>query len=239
MSCAWASEVDQVRRDEWNAHERSHTKTGKWIKGTRWSLLKSPAKQTIGQLALLHEVQQANQPLYRAFLLKEELRVLYQLEDPALAPEHLDAWLAWATRSRLDPFIKIAPTIRRHRNGILKQLRLPLSRPPDRPGLPLLQPHRHPPPNMTSTHKPTGAPILSESGRDCALLLVLAFSVVVHVALWRPAGGDAISRRVASPSLRRTGLRRTVQAPPDRTLVRCPMGVSEPRRLLAGAPPGV
>ena len=31
--------VDQVRREEWNAHERSHTKTGKWIKGTRWSLL--------------------------------------------------------------------------------------------------------------------------------------------------------------------------------------------------------
>jgi len=27
--------VDQVRRDEWNAHDRSHTKAGKWIKGTR------------------------------------------------------------------------------------------------------------------------------------------------------------------------------------------------------------
>ena len=38
--------VDQVRRDEWNAHERSHTKAGKWIKGTRWSLPKSPGEQT-------------------------------------------------------------------------------------------------------------------------------------------------------------------------------------------------
>jgi transposase len=97
--------VDQVRRDEWNAHERSHTPKGKWIKGTRWSLLKSPQKQTVGQLALLHEVQQANKPLYRAFLLKEELRVLYQLEHPALAPAHLNAWLAWASRSKLDPFV--------------------------------------------------------------------------------------------------------------------------------------
>ncbi len=119
--------VDQVRRDEWNAHERSHTKTGKWIKGTRWSLLKSPEKQSIGQLALLGEVQQANKPLYRAFLLKEELRVLYQLEDPALAPEHLDAWLSWASRSRLDPFVKLARTIRRHRDGILAAIRLGLS----------------------------------------------------------------------------------------------------------------
>jgi transposase len=30
--------VDQVRRDEWNAHDRSHTRKGRWIKGTRWSL---------------------------------------------------------------------------------------------------------------------------------------------------------------------------------------------------------
>ncbi|MCA1701533.1 MAG: ISL3 family transposase, partial [Actinobacteria bacterium] len=71
--------VDQVRRDEWNAHDRSHTPKGKWIKGTRWSLLKSPDKQSIPQLALLGEVQQANKPMFRAFLLKEELRLLYAL----------------------------------------------------------------------------------------------------------------------------------------------------------------
>ena len=119
--------VDQVRRDEWNAHDRSHTQAGKWIKGTRWSLLKSPAKQTPDQLAKLGEVQQANRPLYRAFLLKEELRLLYQLEDPALAPAHLDSWLSWASRSRLEPFTKLARTIRRHRDGILNAIRLGLT----------------------------------------------------------------------------------------------------------------
>ena len=119
--------VDQVRRDEWNAHERSHTATGKWIKRTRWSLLKAPEKQTTDQLAKLGEVQQANKPLYRAFLLKEELRLLYQLEDPTLAPEHLDAWLTWASRSKLGPFVKLARTIRRHRDGILAAIRLGLN----------------------------------------------------------------------------------------------------------------
>jgi transposase len=118
--------VDQVRRDEWNAHDRSHTKAGKWIKGTRWSLLKSPEKQTIDQLAKLGEVQQANKPLYRAFLLKEELRLLYHLDDPTLAPEHLDAWLTWASRSRLEPFTRLARTIRRYRTGILNAIRLGL-----------------------------------------------------------------------------------------------------------------
>jgi transposase len=119
--------VDQVRRDEWNAHERSHTAKGRWIKGTRWSLLKAPEKQSVPQLALLGEVSQANKALYRAFLLKEELRLLYQLDDPQLAPAHLDAWLAWASRSRLAPFIRLARTIRRHRTGILAAIRLGLS----------------------------------------------------------------------------------------------------------------
>jgi transposase len=119
--------VDQVRRDEWNAHDRSHTPKGKWIKGTRWSLLKSPDKQSIPQIALLGEVAHANKAMFRAFLLKEELRLLYALEDPVLAPAHLDAWLAWASRSRLEPFVKLARTIRRHREGILAAIRLGLS----------------------------------------------------------------------------------------------------------------
>ena len=119
--------TDQVRRDEWNAHERSHTATGRWVKNTRWSLLKAPERQTIGQLATLWEVQQANSRLYRAFLLREELRLLYHLDDPRLAPAHLDAWLAWASRSRLKPFVRLARTLREHRDGILAAIRLGLS----------------------------------------------------------------------------------------------------------------
>jgi transposase len=122
-----ARATDQVRRDEWNAHERSHTQAGRWVKATRWSLLKAPANQSIYQLATLAEVQRANRRLYRAFLLREELRLLYHLDDPALAPEHLDAWLAWAARSRLKPFIRLARTLRTHRDGILAAIRLGLS----------------------------------------------------------------------------------------------------------------
>jgi transposase len=118
--------TDQVRRDEWNLHERSHTPAGRWVKGTRWSLLKAPERQTVGQLATLWEVQNHNRRLYRAFLLREELRLLYHLPDPTLAPAHLDAWLAWASRSRLKPFVRLARTLREHRDGILA-IRLGLS----------------------------------------------------------------------------------------------------------------
>jgi transposase len=122
-----ARATDQVRRDEWNAHDRSHTPAGRWVKHTRWSLLKAPENQTIGQLATLWEVQQANRSLYRAFLLREELRLLYHLPDPALAPAHLEAWLSWASRSRLKPFVRLARTLREHRDGILAAIRLGLS----------------------------------------------------------------------------------------------------------------
>jgi transposase len=54
-----------------------------------------------------------------AYLLKEELRALYHLEARTAASEHLRAWLAWASRSRLRPFVKLARTIRRYRDGIL------------------------------------------------------------------------------------------------------------------------
>jgi transposase len=122
-----ARATDQVRRDEWNRHDRSHTPAGRWVKGTRWSLLKAPENQTVGQLATLWEVQQANRELYRAFLLREELRLLYHLPDPELAPAHLDAWLAWASRSRLKPFVRLARTLREHRDGILAAIELGLS----------------------------------------------------------------------------------------------------------------
>lgn len=119
--------VDDVRRREWNEQGKSATGHGRWVKGVRWSLLKAPENQTVRQLAALHEVQHANRRLYRAFLLKEQLRLLYHLEDPALAPAHLKAWLAWASRSKLKPFIKLARTLRARRDGILAAIRLGLS----------------------------------------------------------------------------------------------------------------
>ena len=68
--------ADQVRRDEYNQHGRSSTGEGKWIKGTRYSLLKDTAKQTARQLLKLAEVVLTNKRMYSAFLLYGELRYL-------------------------------------------------------------------------------------------------------------------------------------------------------------------
>src|SRR5512142_1014113 len=118
--------ADQVRRDEYNRHGRSASGEGKWIKGTRYSLLKDPANQTAGQLLKLAEVVLTNRRMYRAFPLYGELRYIYRLPFEE-ATERLDAWLAWASRSRLKPFVKLACTIRKHKQGVLAALKLGLS----------------------------------------------------------------------------------------------------------------
>ena len=118
--------ADQVRRDEYNRHGRSSSGEGKWIKGTRYSLLKDTAKQTAGQLLKLAEVVLTNKRMYRAFLLYGELRYIYRLPKDE-APQRLDAWLAWASRSRLKPFVKLARTIRQHKASVLAAIELGLS----------------------------------------------------------------------------------------------------------------
>jgi transposase len=198
--------VDQVRRAEWNAHERSHTPKGRWIKNTRWSLREAPDKQTIRQFALLGEVQQANKAMFRAFLLKEELRLLYQLQDPTLAPVHLNAWLAWASRSRLKPFVKLARTIRRHRaairlglsNGRLEELnsRIRLishrsfgfhsAAPLIATHLPVLRRRRQRSPTLIFTTKSTGAPIITEAADVLSSLKALDCSCLRVGAAQRP-----------------------------------------------------
>jgi len=43
------------------------------------------------------------------------------------AESHLDAWLSWASRSRLAPFVRVARTLRQYRDGVLAAIRLGLS----------------------------------------------------------------------------------------------------------------
>jgi transposase len=119
--------VDDVRRAEWNAKGKSRTPEGRWLKSVRFALRKAPENLTDRQRTALAQIQQTNARLYRAYLLKEQLRTLYHLDDPTEAPAHLDAWLAWASRSKLKPFVRLARTLRRYRDGILAAITLGLT----------------------------------------------------------------------------------------------------------------
>jgi transposase len=65
--------------------------------------------------------------LYRCWQLKEGLRDLYRLADPADARTHLEWWLAWACRCRIPAFVGFSKTVRANRERILAAVELGLS----------------------------------------------------------------------------------------------------------------
>ncbi len=119
--------LDEVRREVWNeARHAGNLQLARELKGARFAVWKNPENLTDRQAAKLATIQHTNARLYRAYLLKEQLRQIYQLPPPA-AGRLLDHWLAWARRCRLPPFVKLARTINEQRDGILAAIRHGLS----------------------------------------------------------------------------------------------------------------
>lgn len=107
--------VDEVRRSVMREADPPEKKA---LKNTRYATLKSPWNLTPKERDRLSSLQRKNHPLYRAYLLKEALADALASLRPEHACEKLAGWLAWASRSRLKPFVKLARTIRKHREGI-------------------------------------------------------------------------------------------------------------------------
>ncbi len=110
--------LDEIRREVWNEARRAgHQQEAKDLKGARFALWKNPGNLTDRQEIKLAHIQQTNKPLYRAYLISQQLRDIYRVSyEEAIVL--LDAWLAWARRCRLAPFVKLAKTITEQRPGI-------------------------------------------------------------------------------------------------------------------------
>ncbi len=115
----WATKaLDEVRREVGNTARRNgHKAVAKELKNARYALWKNPGDLTTRQAAKLASIAQTNQALYRAYLLKEQLRQVFALKGPE-GIALLDAWLKWARRCRIPAFVKLAKAITEHRAGI-------------------------------------------------------------------------------------------------------------------------
>ena len=115
----WATRaLDEVRREVWNAARRQGQKAvAKELKGARYALWKNADDLTARQEAKLASIAQTNKALYRAYLLKEQLRQVFVLKG-ADGIALLDRWLKWARRCRIPAFVDLAKAITEHRPGI-------------------------------------------------------------------------------------------------------------------------
>src|SRR5487761_2741394 len=83
----------------------------------RRALWKNPEDLTRRQQGKLAQIAKTNSPLYRAYLMKEQLRVAIRTKG-VLSLTMLDEWLAWAARCRIPAFVELGRKIRRHLSGI-------------------------------------------------------------------------------------------------------------------------
>lgn len=108
--------LNEVRRELARDVRKSDPEAAKAIKGMRW-----PTAYGLDNLPEKHmqslELLRPKAPLGRAYLLKEQL--LHVLRSgSARVVDGLETWGAWASRSRLAPFVKLGRTIRKHFDGI-------------------------------------------------------------------------------------------------------------------------
>jgi transposase len=100
----------------------------KRFKDSRWSLLKAPKNLTDKQAATLKRLKSAGGEAWRGYTLKEAARGIFEhgltLKDVELL---IDRLLSRLSRSRLEPFIRLGKTIRKHRDGILAAIRLQIN----------------------------------------------------------------------------------------------------------------
>ena len=115
----WATNaLDKVRREIWNEVRRSGQRAAATeLKGSRWALLRNPEHLTPTLAAKLAVIAKLNRPLYRAYLLKEQLRMIFHVGYEQAGPL-LQHWLQWARRCRIGPFVALARTIMYYRADI-------------------------------------------------------------------------------------------------------------------------
>lgn len=116
---AWAGDaLDQVRRDTWNAARQGGMSVhARDLKGARYALWKNPENLTSRQRAKLAWVAKVNHQLYRAYLLKEQLRQVFALKGEE-GKQLLDSWIGWAQRCRISSFVELGRRISKHRVAI-------------------------------------------------------------------------------------------------------------------------
>jgi len=81
-------------------------------------LLKNPENLTKNQQAAMEMLIKSDKRLYRAYLLKESLRLVFKYEYGEATAE-LDRWLKWAQRCRIEEFVELGKKVRRHKAAIL------------------------------------------------------------------------------------------------------------------------
>ena len=89
-----------------------------------WAMRRNPASWSAGQIQAMHQLQHSSLKSARAWRLKMALREVYARARVHNSVEQagidLRAWLSWARRCRLEPFKKLATTLKERFDAVVR-----------------------------------------------------------------------------------------------------------------------
>ena len=121
--------MDGVRRQEMSTQPRAvkdalGDNDRKLLKSLTWGMRRNPQGWSGKQINAMHWLQHSTLKSARAWRLKMALRAVYakaaQENRGELAKADLIGWISWARRSRLEPFKKLANTLKQRIDGVVR-----------------------------------------------------------------------------------------------------------------------
>lgn len=121
--------MDQVRRAEMRddapaVRAALGDNDRKTLKQLMWGMRRNPSGWSQPQINAMHWLQRSTLKSARAWRLKTALQTVYGAarvhNNPEQASADLRGWLSWARRSRLDPFKKLAATIKDRFDAVVR-----------------------------------------------------------------------------------------------------------------------
>jgi transposase len=116
--------IDAVR----SAEARRQTSRGERqvIKGSRWLLLRNGENLKRDEAVRLRELLKVNRKLATVYVLKDDLKSLWDYRLLPYAAQFFREWYARAVRSRIDPLKRFARRLREKLSGVLAHCTYPL-----------------------------------------------------------------------------------------------------------------
>jgi transposase len=113
--------VDLVRKHE---HRTLLRETGTSVlTGSKYLWLYAEAHLPPAKAVAFAPLKALHLKVGRAWAIKEALRTLWAYRQPAAAWRFFRRWFGWARRSQLEPIRRVAATLQRHRDGVLRYCR--------------------------------------------------------------------------------------------------------------------
>lgn len=119
--------VDQVRRAE---HKALKKEGDERLTGSRYLWLTNEENLSEERAATFEELKNANLKTSRAWAIRELFRDFWEQPGECTARVFFEKWHAWASRSRLQPIIKVGRMIKRHLDNIVTWFQHPISNGP-------------------------------------------------------------------------------------------------------------